>query len=232
MKFRFRLSCFISLLIIASGCRNTGISPTPTGNIPPVPHDKDSINVTTFGASTVKGVGGFSFQQDLKNKLQLFYKENTITVTNNGIAGETTTQGLKRYKKALAGRTGFVVIIMGLNDAIAMSNNLMTIKETENNMRYFVAQAKTQHFVPIIGTLQFVNSGNNKKLMAVNSNIEKINEIYKQIAAENTVMISDINVGLGRNFSLYQDVYHPNGKGYKIIAEVIFKTVNPLIDVN
>lgn len=229
MKFQFKLSSSIVLLLIASACKNNTISPTPPTVITPHSFRKDSINVTTFGASTVKGVGGFSFQQDLKNKLQLFYQNKTITVTTNGVAGETTTQGLKRYKKALAGRTGYVVVIIGLNDAIAISKNLMTIKETESNMRYFVAQAERQHLVPIIGTLQFINSGNNKKLMSVNSNIEAINELYKQIRVENSLVLADINVGLGYNFSLYQDTYHPNEKGYAIIAEILFKTVNQLL---
>ncbi|MGI4751893.1 MAG: SGNH/GDSL hydrolase family protein, partial [Janthinobacterium lividum] len=72
-------------------------------------------------------------------------------------------------------------------------------------------------------------SGNNKKLISVNSNIEAINELYKQIGSENHVALADINAGLGQNFSLYQDTYHPNEKGYAIIAEILFKTIKQLL---
>src|ERR1700742_2491153 len=80
-------------------------------------YGRDSINVTTFGASTVAGVGGFSFQGDLQNNIESCYPGIIVTVTTNGVFGETTTQGLARFPAAIAGRTGFVLILMGTNDA-------------------------------------------------------------------------------------------------------------------
>jgi len=35
---------------------------------------------------------------------------------------------------------------------------------------------------------------------------------------------------LGRDFSLYQDIVHPNAQGYKLISLVWFDTINEAID--
>ncbi|MDB4925388.1 SGNH/GDSL hydrolase family protein [Mucilaginibacter sp.] len=193
-------------------------------------YGKDSINVTTFGASTVAGVGGFSFQTDLLNNIESCYTGEIVSVTTNGIAGETTTQGLARFPGAIAGRTGFVLILMGSNDALGLAAKKFKISDTEKNMRYYIETSLKHNLIPIIGTIQFFNDKNNQTYKTANLYVNQINALYKRLVDEYHVYLADINRALGRDFTLYQDYVHPNAAGYKLISYVWFDAINRAID--
>ncbi|PJJ84899.1 GDSL-type esterase/lipase family protein [Mucilaginibacter auburnensis] len=193
-------------------------------------YSKDSINVTTFGASTVEGVKGLSFQGFLKDNIQSCYTGIIVTVTTNGVGGETSTQGLKRYPAAIAGRTGFVLILIGANDAVALAARTMTLRETEANMRYYIETALKNNLIPIVGSIQFFNDRNSQSLRTANLFVGQINALYRRLAREYNVYFADINRALGRDFSLYQDVVHPNEAGYKVISFVWFDVINQAIE--
>lgn len=193
-------------------------------------YGKDSINVTTFGASTVAGVGGFSFQPGLLNNIESCYTGVIVTVTKNGVSGETTTQGLVRFPSAIAGRTGFILILMGANDALAMADKKSKIGDTEVNMRYYIETSIKNKLIPIIGTIQYFNDKNNQRLKTANLYVTQINTLYKRLAKEYNIYVADINRVIGRDFSLYQDYVHPNAEGYKLISYVWFDAINHAIE--
>jgi len=202
-------------------------------------YGKDSINITTFGASTVQGVGGFSFQGYLQQNFEFCYTNKIVSVTNYGIAGQTTSQGVPRFENAIAGRTGFVCILMGVNDALAMIGpgiNLTTaqanerIKQTETNMQDMIGMAVKNNMIPVIGTIQFINDTHNSSYKTANLYIKQINAGYKKLAVQNNIYLADINAALGRDFQLYQDDFHPNDKGYKLISYVWFDAINQAIE--
>ncbi|GAB3930335.1 SGNH/GDSL hydrolase family protein [Mucilaginibacter myungsuensis] len=208
----------------------SALAQTPTCSSAAKFYSKDSINITTFGASTVAGVGSFAFQPDLKQNFQNCYNGKVIDVTNNGIPGETTTQGLIRFVKAIENRTGFLVIIMGANDAQAIANRKMRLFDTERNMRYYIEESLKRKLTPIVGTIQFYNDQNNQFLKNCNLIVKQINALYKRLAEEYHVYLADLNGSLGRDFSLYQDLVHPNAKGYKLISFVLFDAINEAIE--
>jgi len=193
-------------------------------------YSKDSINIVTFGASTVAGIGGFSLQPDLKTNFENCYVGKTIDITDNGVPGETTSQGLVRFPAAIAGRTGFIFIDMGANDAQAIVNKKMTISTTEKNMRYYIEEAQKHNLIVIIGTIQFYNDNNDQFLKDCNLVVKQINLLYKRLAADYHIYVADINASLGRDFSLYQDYVHPNAAGYKLLSFVLFDTINEAIE--
>lgn len=215
------LFCFVNLTVYAQ---------VPSCSAAARFYSKDSINVTTFGASTVQGINGFSFQNFLKNNIQSCYTGVIVTVTTNGVGGETSTQGLKRYPAAIAGRTGFVLILIGANDALALVNKTMTIKQTEANMRYYIQTALKNNLIPIVGSIQFFNDKNSQNLKTANLFIGQINSLYRRLAREYNVYFADINRALGRDFSLYQDFVHPNEAGYRLMSFVWFDAINQAID--
>src|SRR5215217_4892966 len=210
MDYRKIIYCFILCCLISA----SAYSQIPSCSAAARFYSRDSINVTTFGASTVEGVNGLSFQGFLKNNIQSCYTGVIVTVTTNGVGGETSTQGLKRYPAAIAGRTGFVAILIGANDATAMVNRTMTVRETEANMRYYIETALKNNLIPIIGSVQFYNDRNSQYLRTANLFVGQINGIYRRLAREYNVYFADINRALGRDFSLYQDFVHPNEAGY------------------
>lgn len=193
-------------------------------------YGKDSINVTTFGASTVEGVGGFSFQTDLLNNIEACYTGVIVSVTKNGVSGETTTQGLARFPAAIAGRTGFMLILMGANDALQLAARKFKLSDTEKNMRYYIETSLKNKLIPIIATIQFFNDQNNQQYKTANLYVSQINALYRRLAQEYNIYLADVNRGLGRDFTLYQDYVHPNAEGYKLISFIWFDAINQAIE--
>lgn len=193
-------------------------------------YSKDSINVTTFGASTVHGMYGHSFQPFLKENLERCYIGKVVTITNNGIPGETTSDGLKRFPGVIAHRTGFMLIQMGANDVMAMANKKMKLSETEKNMKYYLETSIKNGLIPIVGTLQFFNDKNDAYFKRCNLYVKQTNALYKRLATEYHAYIADINKGLGRDFSLYHDFIHPNEAGYRLIGCICFDAMNQAIE--
>jgi hypothetical protein len=83
--------CITCIIVLSAS--HLAFAQTPNCSSASKFYSKDSINITTFGASTVAGMGGFSFQPDLQKNFENCYVGKTVSITNNGIPGETTTQG-------------------------------------------------------------------------------------------------------------------------------------------
>lgn len=192
-------------------------------------YSKDSINVITFGASTVAGVNGLDFQPYLTTNFLKCYPTKTINIQKHGVAGETTGKGLLRIDNAIAGKTGFIVIFMGINDAISIDAGKQTIAQTESNMRTLIVKSLQQQLIPIVCTLQNVDDRKEASYKRVNVQIALINTLYKKLVKEYRIYLADINAVIRRDFSLYQDVVHPNARGYRLISFILFDVINKVI---
>ncbi|WP_316736570.1 SGNH/GDSL hydrolase family protein [Pedobacter aquatilis] len=224
--FTHALLLFLFLTpICVSAQTNVGVSCPEAAQY----YAKDSINIVTFGASTVEGVKGLSFQPLLENNFSNCYAGKIINITNHGIGGQTTRQGLLRIDNAIASRTGFIVLNMGINDALAMSRGVGSVAETTENMRLLITTSLRQKLIPIICTLQFVDDRGNRDLFAVNVTIRNINAAYRRLATEYKIYLADVNAAVRRDFSLYQDPFHPNARGYRLISYVVFDAINKAI---
>ena len=228
---------FLSLLLLLCLC-TTSFAQTPPPNQNPTRvscpeaaqyYSKDSINIVTFGASTVEGVNGQGFQTMLKNNFLNCYTNKIVDITNHGIGGQTTFQGLLRIDNAISNRTGFIVIDMGINDAVSIARGKGSVAETIANMRSFITTSMKQKLVPILCTLQNVDDRTDKFNVTVNTNIRSINAGYRRLAAEYKIYLADVNAAMRRDFSLYQDAFHPNARGYRLVSYVIFDTINKAI---
>jgi acyl-CoA thioesterase-1 len=230
---KFSAKVFLSLLLLlVVRISSLAQGPPPTRVSCPEAaqyYSKDSINIVTFGASTVEGVNGVGFQTMLQNNFINCYTNKIVDITNHGIGGQTTFQGLLRIDNAIADRTGFIVIDMGINDAVAMTTGKGSVAETVANMRVLITASLKQKLVPILCTLQFVDDRTIKSYVAVNTNIRNLNTAYRKLAAEYKIYLADINAAMRRDFSLYQDAFHPNARGYRLVSYVIFDAINKAI---
>lgn len=223
----------VSFLLMLTICLASAIvfAQKPSCSLSSKLYAKDSIEITTFGASTVAGINGLQFQGYLKSDFQACYPTKTIIVDNYGISSQTTTQGLARCENTIKNKHGFLIILMGLNDALAIVDGKMKIAQTQSNMNKMVEIALAYKLIPIIGTIQYLNPLNNKRNQNANYVITQINNIYKRIVTNKNIYLTDINAVLGRNFStLYQDSTHPNAEGNKRIAYAWFDTINLIIE--
>ena len=231
---KFSAKVFLSLLLLFVVRISSFAQGTPPPNRVSCPeaaqyYSKDSINIVTFGASTVEGVKGLGFQTMLQNNFTNCYTNKTVDITNHGIGGQTTFQGLLRIDNAIANRTGFIVIDMGINDALAIAAGKGNVAETVANMRVLITASLKQKLIPILCTLQFVDDRNNKSYIAVNTNIRNLNAAYRKLATEYKIYLADVNSAMRRDFSLYQDAFHPNARGYRLVSYVIFDAINKAI---
>ncbi|WEK19183.1 MAG: GDSL-type esterase/lipase family protein [Candidatus Pedobacter colombiensis] len=198
-------------------------------------YNKDSINIVTFGASTVQGVPApLNFQGPLKSFLENCYKGKPIVITNYGIAGETTTEGLNRFDVAIANQSGFLLILMGANDAVQIADGKARVSTTIANMREMVTRAKNHNLTVIIGTLQYFveppGKGSDARLaQRRNRVIDQINAAYASLTKELNIGLADFNAVIGRNKQLYSDDIHPNARGYHVLAFVFFDAINQMI---
>ncbi|KQM77101.1 hypothetical protein ASE74_17720 [Pedobacter sp. Leaf216] len=230
---KFSAKVFLSLLLLLF-VRTSAFAQAPNPTRVSCPeaaqyYAKDSINIVTFGASTVEGVNGVGFQTMLQNNFLNCYTNKVVDITNHGIGGQTTFQGLLRIDNAIANRTGFIVIDMGINDALSIAAGKGSLAQTVSNMRVFITSSLKQKLVPIICTLQFVDDRTNKSYVAVNTNIRNINAAYRKLATEYKIYLADVNAAMRRDFTLYQDAFHPNARGYRLVSYVIFDAVNKAI---
>ena len=216
---------FLTGIYFEADAQNMGVSCPESAQY----YSKDSINVITFGASTVEGVRGLEFQSYLTQNFTRCYSNKIVKVEKYGVGGETTGQSLARLDAAIFGKAGFIVILVGANDAVRTEAGRQTVAETEANMRLIINAALKQKLIPIICTLQFFDDRNNARLRRVNNVIVQINAIYRKIAQESGIYLADINRVFRRDFSLYQDDVHPNARGYRLISYVIFDTINKII---
>lgn len=218
------------LLTVASFITAIVFGQKPSCSLSSKLYSQDSINITTFGASTVAGINGLQFQGFLKTNFEACYPGKTVIVGNFGIPGQTTTQGLARFESTIKDKKGFVLILMGLNDALAIVDKKMKIAETQSNMNKMVEIALACNLIPVIGTIQYLNDANNKRFQNANFVIRHINTIYRRIVNNKKIYLTDINAVLGRDFTLYQDNTHPNAAGNMRIAYAWFDTINSIID--
>ncbi len=192
-------------------------------------YSKDSINVITFGASTVAGVNGLDFQPILTTSFLKCYAGKTINVQKYGVSGETTGQGLLRIDNAIANKTGFIVILMGANDATQIEAGKQTIAQTESNMRLMIFKSLEQKLVPIVCTIQNFDDRRSALYRRVNIQIALINNLYRKLVKEYGIYLADINAIIRRDFTLYQDFVHPNARGNRLISFVLFDAINKII---
>lgn len=201
-------------------------------------YSKDSIRVITFGASTVEGVPKpLNFQSSLQSYIENCYPTKPVVIFNNGVAGETTTQGLLRIDAALNNQAEFFLILMGANDAIRITDNQLRLNVVVSNMRILIEKAKAKNLAVIMGTPQyFVEKGTPADRLVArrrNRNIDYINGAYRALANEYGLKLADVNSTLGRDASLYSpDGIHPNVRGYEVISFVWFDAINQEISQN
>jgi acyl-CoA thioesterase-1 len=224
----FGLACFFTLLSFL--CVAQGRMPVcgPFAQF----YNKDSINIVTFGASTVEGVPApLNFQAPLKSFLENCYKGKSVVISNNGIAGETTSEGLIRFDQAIANKTGFLMILMGANDAIQIADGKAKLNTPIDNMRDMIQRAQKKKLTVIVGTLQyFVDPGGRSPEARLaqrrNRVIDQINAAYVNLVKEFDIRLADFNTVIGRNKQLYSDNIHPNARGYQVLAYVFFDALN------
>jgi len=211
-----------------------------------------AIQIVALGDSVTQGameVGRSSpdetYHRLLQKDLEAFFPASTINVTNAGIGGQTAAQGLERLERdALAHSPDLLLIAFGLNDSTLGREALPGF---EKAIREMVTSAKARGGMTIvILTPPFMASERTYRIHPHHENVAEIIiqtqtqgtlEEYaaklRVIALEEGVILADVyaewkrlkKAGIDMNTWLANGLNHPDVRGHKIAAQVIWNAL-------
>ena len=180
-----------------------------------------ALHIVAFGDSLTSGYGvrpKDAFPAQLQKQLKA--AGHDVVVTNGGVAGDTTADGLKRLDWAVPDGTDAVILELGGNDAL----RAVDPKETRANLEKIIATLKKRN-IPILlaGMVSPANWGDNYS--------DDFDKIFPDLAKEHGLVFYPFFLeGVALDAKLNQDDgMHPNSKGVGEIVKRIMPSVEELI---
>ena len=194
--------CFLSALCLA--CRG--------GDLDDIRNIRSlGETIVCFGDSLTEGVGGGS-GEDYPTVLS---RHLAFPVLNAGERGDTTAQALARLTDAVLSKNPrLVVILLGGNDFLRR----VPLQETRKNLEEIVQRIQAHGAMVVIAGLR------------LGFFTDEYAEIFEQTARQfGALYVPGVMKGILSDSALRSDPIHPNGAGYRLIAERIAEKVKPLL---
>jgi len=166
-------------------------------------------HIVCFGDSLTYGYGATAGQT-----YPYFLQQMTdIPVINKGFNGNTSRGGLNIIDDILQFKNSIVIVEFGANDFFQQ----VPISKTKENMEQIVDKLKSANNIVVL----------------VSTEDKQMNQLYvmlKSLAKEKKVLFIDgILNEIWNNRNLFSDRIHPNSKGYKSVADKIYKNIKHLL---
>ncbi|MDD2654835.1 MAG: arylesterase [Candidatus Omnitrophica bacterium] len=173
--------------------------------------DSKGKNIICFGDSLTYGYG----VQPSESYPAVLEKMTEIPVINAGIDGDTSTEALKRFDSDVLEREPLLVIIeFGGNDFLRKTPMEITIA----NIKEMVERAQNKGAMVAIADI------------SAGMFLKEYRREFKKLAREKgTIFIPSILSGIITNPSMKSDFLHPNGSGYILVAQKIYKYISPYL---
>jgi len=196
MKIKILLNIIILVLLSACGDSSPELSKLPS----------DAV-ILAFGDSLTHGNGA----KENESYPAVLQTLSGLNVINAGISGEESTPGLKRLPGVLEEhKPKLLVLCHGGNDLLRKKS----VSKMESNVRQMIQLAKDKN-IPVILL------GVPKPGLFLSSF-----EVYKNIAdSTDIIFIEDLVPDILGDNALKSDAVHPNNKGYRVMAETIYSTL-------
>ena len=199
-KANFSLILIIFVVIFA-GCAKPEIK-----NI-----DAKGANIICFGDSITFGYGAFP-GEDYPYVLAKLVR---LPVINAGVDGDTTFAALERL----------------VNDVLVKNPRLVIVEFCGNDFLKKVPKEDTvKNLSKIIDRIQ--DKGAMVALVDISAGmfLEEYRRAFKKLAAnKKAIFIPVILSKIITNPAMKSDFFHPNGRGYQIVARRIYKAISPYI---
>lgn len=189
--------------------------------------------ILAFGDSITAGVDGDTasltpvpYPSALQTLLTNRYYDQSFTVSNEGLGGEFTEQGLRRLSGLLRSQNPQVVLILeganDLNRVFGTGQDRMGLPSTADALRDMIKLGHQAGAEVFIGTLtpQRRNSPKGGGADLVTS----LNDLIRWGAERENAPVVDLFQALGGEPDPYvgADGLHPNAAGYRRVAETFF----------
>jgi len=143
-------------------------------------------------------------------------------VVNAGVSGETSAGALRRIGWVMRQPADIVVLEVGANDGLRALN----VDSLRSNLQQIIDTVRATHpqaRIVVVGMQAPPNLGARYT--------SAFRQVYPEIARKNdAVLLPFLLAGVGGVDSLNQaDGIHPNVRGERIVAETVWRTIEPLL---
>ena len=167
--------------------------------------------IVCFGDSLTEGVGAQA-GEDYPSALS---RQLGFPVVNAGRRGDTTAQALERLSESVLRRNPrLVIVLLGGNDFLRQ----LPRAESKKNLAEIVRRIQQQGAMVAIAGIK------------LGLFTDEFAAIYEDTAKEfGALYIPQVMKGILSDAKLKSDPIHPNGAGYRLIAERIAEKIRPLL---
>jgi len=167
--------------------------------------------IICFGDSLTEGVGAAG-GQDYPSRLSRLL---VASVINAGRRGDTTAQALERLPaEVLARNPRLVIVFLGGNDFLRR----VPREQTRKNLEEIVTR------IQAAGAMVAITG------MRLGLFTDELGPVFEETAEKfGALYIPGVMKGILTDSSLKSDAIHPNGAGYRLIAERVAKKITPLL---
>jgi acyl-CoA thioesterase I len=143
-------------------------------------------------------------------------------VVNAGLSGETSAGGLRRADWLLKQNVDVLILELGGNDALRGTD----VQSTRKNLQGIIDVAKAKY-----PTVKIVLAGMQAPPNMGQSYAKEFQAMFPELAKKNNAaLIPFLLEGVGGNPKLnLPDGIHPTPEGHRIVAEVVWKTLSPVL---
>ena len=190
---------------------------SPTASAPAPAEDQRPL-IVTFGDSLTGVLADRSFSDNLQDLLDppgLRYR-----IDNQGVSGDTSTDGLARIDNVIGEKPALVILEFGGNDGLRG----IPVEATRQNLEQMIERLKTARIpVVLLGITLPPNYGPEY--------VKPFTAMFPEVAKQYGLRFMPfLLLHVYRNPSLMQpDGIHPNGAGNRIVAEDVFKLIRPIL---
>lgn len=174
--------------------------------------------IVTFGDSLTAGVAGRSYPDDLQDLLDR--DGYRYRVENQGVSGDTTTDGLARIDNVLAVHPALVILEFGGNDGLRG----IPVEATKKNLDEMISRI-TQADIPLVllGITLPPNYGPDY--------VKPFTAMFPELAKKyHLKFMPFLLIDVYKHPDMMQpDGIHPNGKGNEVVARDVFQLIQPLL---
>jgi lysophospholipase L1-like esterase len=153
---------------------------------------------------------------------------------NRGISGQTTPQMLVRFRQDVIDLKPFAVVILAGTNDIAGNTGPATLPEIAGNIFSMAELARTHGIEVLICSVLPAADYPWRPGLEPAGKISKLNEMLKDYALKNQFnwvdfysVMNDGSGGLKPEYTY--DGVHPNRKGYKVMSDIVEKSLQKLL---
>ena len=143
-------------------------------------------------------------------------------VENAGLSGDTSAGGLRRIDWLLQRRIDVLVLELGANDGLRG----LQLKSLKANLQAIIDKTKAKN-----PQVKIVLAGMHLPPNLGAEYASGFQRVFSDLARENdAVLIPFLLEGVGGDRNLnQQDLIHPSAAGHRIIAELVWRTLEPIL---